>query len=74
MRIQGRGIRCTLTDSVLFTLNSANFDGGGIHISESSSTNISGASFVGNEAVNGGGAALFILVRVILHRRLPNDL
>ena len=62
MRIQGRGIRCTLTDSVLFTLNSADFDGGAMHVSESSSTTIRQATFVGNEAMNGGGAALSVLV------------
>ena len=63
IRMLGRGVSCTLTDSVLFTLNTANLDGGGVHLSELISANISAASFIGNEALNGGGAALFVLVR-----------
>ena len=64
MRVQGKSVRCTMIDSVSFTLNTADLDGGGIHISNQATADISDASFVGNEALNGGGAALFILVRL----------
>ena len=64
MRVQGKNVRCTMTESVSFTLNTADLDGGGMHISNQATANISGASFVGNEAFNGGGAALYILVRL----------
>ena len=33
-----------------------------MHISHQAFVNISDANFVGNQALNGGGAALFILV------------
>ena len=59
--LQGRGIRCALTDSS-FTMNSARLDGGAMHVSDQASTTIRQATFVGNEAMNGGGAALFVLV------------
>ena len=60
--LQGRGVRCALTESVSFTMNSARLDGGAMHISDQASTTIHKATFVGNEAMNGGGAALFVLV------------
>ena len=63
MRIQGRGVNCRICDSVSFALNTADFNGGGMHISNQAFANISNASFVGNEAFNGGGGALYILVR-----------
>ena len=51
-----------MQDLVSFTLNKAYLDGGGMYISSQTFANISDAYFVGNEALNGGGAALFILV------------
>ena len=62
IRINGSGVRCSITDSVVFALNTAEFDGGGMYISHQATVDISGASFVANEALNGGGAALFMLV------------
>ena len=72
--LQGRGVRCSLTESVSFTMNSARLNGGAMHISDQASTTIHNATFVGNEAMNGGGAALFVLVSLcseIRHRRRP---
>ena len=63
MRIQGRGVSAAIYDSVSFALNKAHLDGGGMHISNEAFAYILNASFVGNEALNGGGAALYILVR-----------
>ena len=62
MRLQGKGVRCTLSSSVTFALNSAQLDGGAMHISDQASTTIRHTTFVGNEAMVGGGAAVFILV------------
>ena len=66
IRLQGKNVSCTITDSVSFTLNTADLDGGGMHISNQATADINGSSFVGNEASNGGGAALFILVGFFL--------
>ena len=62
IRIKGTGMRCSITDSVVFALNTAEFDGGGIYVSDQATVTINGASFIANEALNGGGAALFVMV------------
>ena len=63
IRLQGRGIRCSLRESVLFSHNVANLDGGGMYLLDQASSDIKSATFVGNEALNGGGAAIYVLVR-----------
>ena len=65
IRLQGRGIRCSLRKSVLFSHNVANLDGGGMYLLDQASSDIKSATFVGNEALNGGGAAIYVLVRYI---------
>eukprot|EP00210_Caulerpa_lentillifera_P003723 g3556.t1 len=61
IRLQGPRITCNIERGVSFISNVAELDGAAIHISDGPEVNISESSFVGNEAREGGGSALFIL-------------
>eukprot|EP00210_Caulerpa_lentillifera_P003725 g3558.t1 len=61
IRLDGSGIKCNIDRSVNFVSNVAELDGAAIHISDGPEVNISESSFIGNEAREGGGSALFIL-------------
>ena len=63
IRLQGRDVRCSLRESVAFSHNVADLDGGGMYLLDQASCDIESATFVGNEALNGGGAAIYVLVR-----------
>eukprot|EP00210_Caulerpa_lentillifera_P003655 g3489.t1 len=59
INLQGSRITCNMNGGVSFISNVAELDGGAIHVFEGLAVNISDAFFVGNEAQQGGGAALY---------------
>eukprot|EP00210_Caulerpa_lentillifera_P008407 g8019.t1 len=64
IRVHGLGVRCTIHRGTSFSSNHAEFDGGAIHVSNVPSMLIQDASFVGNDVLSGGAAALFLVTTV----------
>jgi len=64
IRLQGIGIHCVLEDGVSFTSNHAEFDGGAVHVSNVPSMIVRDTTFLGNEVIQGGAAALYVVVSI----------
>lgn len=69
-------MRCVLDNGVSFISNHAELDGGAVHISNVLSMIVREASFIGNEAHQGGAAALYVVVSsspfLLLQTLLPS--
>eukprot|EP00210_Caulerpa_lentillifera_P003717 g3550.t1 len=61
IRLQGIGVHCVMDHGVSFTLNHAKFDGGAIHVTNVPLMILRHTSFIGNEVLNGGAAAMYVV-------------
>ena len=63
LRVGGVNVSCVVSDSTIFSLNRAELNGAGMHVSGVASLHVSRTVFIGNQAVNGGSAALSVQAR-----------
>jgi len=62
LRIEGTMLECNVVDGVYFVMNKAYFRGGAVYVGLETKVRIEDATFVANEAINGGAGAIFALV------------